>query len=79
MLRDLQIRVADGFALPSNRKANHSGCCVNCLQAVLKDQQKVFDLDTISDVPVREQELNSALRRIRSDVRNAFREEVCLL
>ncbi|KAJ6474052.1 hypothetical protein C8R47DRAFT_1294448 [Mycena vitilis] len=91
MMRDLQIRLDDGFTLTTNQKANIRGITQDVIHestrivfvtlhvdvlVVLKSKAQLLDLDNIFGVPVREKKLGSALRRACSSVRNAFRQDI---
>ncbi|KAF8180487.1 hypothetical protein K438DRAFT_1976680 [Mycena galopus ATCC 62051] len=83
MMRDLQIRLDDGFALTAPQKdviheatrTVFTTMHVDVL-VILKDKMKELDLDNIFGVPIREKKLAAALKRACSSVRNAFRQDI---
>ncbi|KAJ6543256.1 hypothetical protein DFH09DRAFT_1322255 [Mycena vulgaris] len=91
MMRDLKIRLGDGFALTSNQKRNIRGIAQDTIHeatrtafftmhvdvlSTLKATAQKLDLDNIFGVPVREKKLVSTLKKTCSSVRNAFRQDI---
>ncbi|KAJ6587691.1 hypothetical protein DFH09DRAFT_1027633 [Mycena vulgaris] len=91
MMRDLKIRLDDGFALTSDQKRNIRGIAQDTIHeatrtaffmmhvdvlSTLKATAQKLDLDNIFGVPVREKKLVSTLKKTCSSVRNAFRQDV---
>ncbi|KAJ6549022.1 hypothetical protein DFH09DRAFT_1503147 [Mycena vulgaris] len=91
MMRDLKIRLDDGFALTSDQKRNIRGIAQDTIHeatrtafftmhvdvlSTLKATAQKLDLDNIFGVPVREKKLVSTLKKTCSSVRNAFRQDI---
>ncbi|KAF8136039.1 hypothetical protein K438DRAFT_1468719, partial [Mycena galopus ATCC 62051] len=91
MMRDIKIRLDEGFALTTEQKRNIRGIAQDMIHesgrtvfftmhvdvlATLKDQKLHLDLDNVFGVPVREKKLVSMLKRVCSSVRNAFRQDI---
>ncbi|KAJ7844240.1 hypothetical protein B0H14DRAFT_3868397 [Mycena olivaceomarginata] len=64
MMRDLQIRLDEGFTLTVNQRV------------ILTNKKEGLDLDNIFGVPVREKKLMATVRKGCSSVRNALRQEI---
>ncbi|KAJ7710475.1 hypothetical protein B0H17DRAFT_856267, partial [Mycena rosella] len=91
MMRDLQIRLDDGFVLTSNQKVNMRAVAQDVIHestrmvfytmhvdvlAALKKDAKRMDFDNIFGIPVREKKMVSVLKKTCSSVRNAFRQDI---
>ncbi|KAJ6461445.1 hypothetical protein C8R45DRAFT_1108674 [Mycena sanguinolenta] len=91
IMRELQTRLDDGFALTTNQRANIRGIAQDVVHEAartvfstmhvdvfdaLKSKAQLLDLENIFGVPLRERKLTTHLKRTCSSVRNGFREDI---
>ncbi|KAI0638453.1 hypothetical protein C8Q77DRAFT_1048576 [Trametes polyzona] len=92
LFNDLKIRLEDGFLLTAQQRTNILAITQNTIyqphqfkfkmlfvdvEEALEKQKDILRLTNIYGNPYREKQLNKLVRRVCSNVRNAFRADIC--